>query len=131
MPNMPFWPLGGVWAGASMSAPTGSASTGTPPSGFGWMLTWSLTFLAQVGLELHPVLDAQLFLAPLLDGLRPLGAPGLVGPVRRRHGPGQHDRHLPLGLALLQHLAAVRAERGGHDLLAHLEDRVDQHLRPR
>src|SRR5690349_13470833 len=106
MPNMPFSGFDGVCAGAPSSAPTGSASTGTPPLGFGSMLT-SLTFFPQVRLQLHPVLDAQLLLPAVLDRLDPLGPAGLVRAVRRRHGTGRDDRQLALGAALFEHLAPV------------------------
>src|SRR4029453_8764090 len=77
-----------------------------------------------------PVLDPQLLLAALPDRLLPLPAADRVRAVRRRHRARRHQGQLTALAPLLEHLAAVGAQRLVQDLLAQLEDGVDEHLGP-
>ncbi len=81
---------------------------------------------------LHPVLDPQLLLAALADCLLPLRAAGLVDcgttTASRRGRPPARRRAALRASSILRPFGPSGSD---HDLLAQLEDRVDQHLRPR
>ena len=134
-PNMPRRPrlAGGSSAGAPLVAPTGGAAAGTPPPGLS--LGRSLTSFRPPpagAAALHPVLDAQLLLAAFRDRRGPTRR---AGPCRSGSddgiAPGATTGTSPRALRASSILRPLAPSGSCHDLLAQLEDRVDQHLRPR
>src|ERR1043166_8407050 len=102
MPNMPFCGLDGTCAGASMSAPTGSALTGTPPGGS--MLTS------------HPPAGAGAGSSSSRSAARP---PGPHRRPRRAAGQVDVDRddviHALHDRVVVEHPAGRRADTHGND----------------